>query len=115
MVSRVCSSVWEGFAAVQIAQFLNEKLEHLEEDVGLTGLVLAIDTGQQSTLAGTGQMYEEFRCSSKVIDYTGYGQEPTKFYDKQNYHTAPCRIMQFDETFYKMPYDCHSHKAFCSV
>ena len=75
---------------MRIADFLNQQLESLGEEVGLTGLVLALDTGKQCTIAGAGPIFEEFRWSGKVINYTGYGEEPTKFYDKKNYHTAPC-------------------------
>ena len=111
LVSTVCSSVREALAAVRIADFLKEKLENLDEEVGLTGLVLALDTGQQCTIAGAGPIFDEFKRSGKVINYTGYGEEPAKFYDRKNYHTAPCRSMNFDESYYKMLYDCRSLKV----
>ena len=88
--------------------FLNAKLEAMGEETGVPGLVMAIDTGHQCTLTGVGRMFEDFLQSGKVTEYTGFDQEPAKFYDKKNYHTAECRIMQFDESFYKMPYDCRS-------
>ena len=100
---------------MRIAHFLNEKLREQGEEPGEAGFVLALDTGFQSTLAGAGAIFDEFRQSDKVIDYTGYGEEPTKFYDKENYHISQCRIMNFDETYYKMPYDCRSRNNFVFV
>ena len=86
----VCSSVHEGHAAVRIAEFLNKKLKDMgEDDVGLPGLVMAIDTGEQCTLAGSGHMFEEFMTSEKVVNYTGYGTQPTKFYDRQKLSYRP--------------------------
>ena len=110
LLSTVCSSVREGLAAVRIAEFLNKELQDLGEEIGLRGLVLVLDTGQQCTIAGAGTIFDNFRHTGQVNNYTGYGEEPTKFYDRKNYHTAPCRLMNFDETYYKMPYDCRSCK-----
>ena len=108
----VCSSIWEGLAAVRIADFLNIQLKDIGEEFSITGCCIVIDTGQQCTVAGVGQMFEEFQRSGMLKGYTGFGSAPTQFFDRKNYHTAPYRLMKFDETYYKMPYDCRTHEIF---
>ena len=112
MVSTVCTSVREGLAAIRIADFLNNKLsEEKGEQKGPTGACIVMDTGTQSTIGGVGKIFEQFRQNGKVTDYTGFEQEPTEMYDKKSYHTAPCRLMTFEQTYYRMPYDCCSRKS----
>ena len=78
------------------------------EDVGH---VLVIDTGGQTTISGTGKIFDEFKESGTLKNYTGYGQEPKTFFEK-GYKRAGVRYMNFDETYHGMPYDCRCSKNF---
>ena len=98
------TSLREGLAATRIADFLNEQLRMLGQVNKPAGAVIALDTGEECTIAGVGPMFDEFLRIGKLINYSGYGGEATTFYD-HNFEQAPFRLMKYDETFYKMPYD----------
>ena len=106
LLSTVCSGICESLAAVRIADFLNKILHDIGEQFGPTGCVVTIDTGQQCTLAGCGEMYDEFKRSGIIKNYTGHEEGPVDFYDRKSFHNAPCYTMKFDTSYYKMPYDC---------
>ena len=109
LVTTLCTSIREGLASLRIAEFLNKKLRDLGRDVGgVPGGVFLIDTGNQTTISGVGSIFDEFLRSGKIENYTGSDEQPTQMFDKKNYHTAACRLMTFDQTFYRMPYDCRS-------
>ena len=74
--------------------------EHLK-----TGFVSLIDTGKQCTISGYGEIFDNFLKTYKLEGFTGFGRKPSGFYDA-DYETAPCRVMNFDQTYHKMPYDC---------
>ena len=80
------------------------------EDLSEAGAVLLIDTGKQCSLAGYGKIFDAFRRSGKIMHYTGYGNEPKSYYDK-NFDTALYRIFKFDQTFYRQPYDARKRKC----
>ena len=94
-----------------IADFLNEQLRMLGKNNKPAGAVIAIDTGEQCTISGVGPMYDEFLWTDKFMDYSGFGEEATPFYDK-DFEEAPLRIIKYDETFYRMPYDVCTSKTF---
>ena len=98
------TSLREGIAATRIADFLNDQLRLLGKINGSAGAVIALVTGEQCTISGVGPMYDDFLKTGKLRNYSGFGQEATTFYDK-DFESAPLRIMKYDETFYKMPYD----------
>ena len=81
-----------------------------KEVKGVPSGLFVIDTGEQCTIGGAGDMYDDFLANGRIMNYTGYGEEPVMMFDKKNYHTASCRLMKFDETYYQMPYDCRSRK-----
>ena len=111
ILSALCTSIREGIASLRIADFLRQKLADLGKEMrGVSGGIFLIDTGEQCTIGGVGEIFDDFRWTGKIVNYTGYGGEPATMYDKKNYHTAPCSIMNFDETYYRMPYDCRSRK-----
>ena len=49
-------------------------------------------------------MYENFLRTGKLTNYSGYGTEARKFEDN-DFEAAPLRLINYDETFHKMPYD----------
>ena len=101
----MCTCLHEGIAATRVADCYNDKITNLGHEFGPTGCVMVVDTGEQCTVAGCGPMFEQFLWSGKIKNYTGYGEEPTRFYE-DNFDKSPFRIMKFDQTFDKMPYDC---------
>ena len=101
----MCTCLREGVAATRVADFYINKMIHSGQKFGPTGCVMAVEVGNQCTVSGSGQMFENFLLSGKIENYSGFGQEPVRFYE-ENYDKAPFRIMKFDQTFDKMPYDC---------
>ena len=112
MSSTLLTSLREGLACIRIADFLNAKLN--AQDTGDSGAVIILDTGKQCSIAGCGKMFEEFLRSGQVQGFTGYGQKPKTFYDK-NFETADYRLFKFDQTYYKQPYDARSRKMFIYI
>ena len=81
-----------------------------EEDISTQpGAIMILDTGKQCSIAGCGKIFDDFLKYGHVKNYTGYGQKPKTFYDK-NFKTADCRIFKFDQTYYKQPYDARTCK-----
>ena len=107
--STLLTGLREGLASIRIADFLNQKLTEDGEDIPSAGGLMILDTGKQCSIAGYGKLFEEFLSSGKVTEFTGYGQKPKTFYDK-NFETSPCRIFNFDQTYYKQPYDARTRK-----
>ena len=67
--------------------------------------VFVIDTGGQTTISGSGKIYEDFKASNQILGYFGFGQNP-KFFYEPGYLRASVRYMNLDETYHRMPYDC---------
>ena len=67
-------------------------------------------TGNQCTLSGSGDIFDHFLTTGEIKDYGGKSQEPVSFYD-ESFETASCRLIKFNQTFYKMPYDCRKSRC----
>ena len=111
LLTTLLSSLREGLAATRIAEFIRNKLQQHGKNIQPPGAVLMIDTGEQCSVAGTGALFEAFLQSGQLENYTGYGQDPKAFYDK-NFETALYRRFNFDQTFYRQPYDARSRKIY---
>ena len=74
LLSTILTSLREGLAAIRIAEYLNEKLKSMgiANDSGPAGGVLFIDTGEQSSLAGIGKIYDNFLRTGEIKNYTGF-------------------------------------------
>ena len=105
MQSKLLTSLREGLAAIRMAEYLNKILASRGEAVEPTGCILLLKTGQQSTISGTGDIFQRFKQTGEVKEYCADVQEPVSFYD-DNFDRAHYRFLTFDQTFYKMPYDC---------
>ena len=105
--STVMKSIREGLAAVRIAEFLNEQLKGIGIKNGIPGALIFLEVGGQCTTSGVGKIYDDFKRTGKIINYTGYGQQATRF-NEPNYEKAQFRFVNFDETFHKMPYDART-------
>ena len=73
------------------------------------GHVLVVDTGGQTTISGSGEIFEKFKELGQLKDYAGYGQVPKTFFDR-GYKSATVCYMKFDQTYHRMPYDCMCSK-----
>ena len=103
MQSNLLTSLHEGLASIRMADFLNKIMFSRGEDVCDTGCILLLKTGVQCTIAGSGKIFQEFQESGQVKEYSTVS--PVSFY-AENFETASYRILNFDQTFYKMLYDC---------
>ena len=50
-------------------------------------------------------MFDTFNSSGDLNKYTGCSGKPKKYYE-DGWQDAMLRLMKFDQSFYKMPYDC---------
>ena len=66
---------------------------------------MLIDTGSQSTISGSGKIYDAFQRTGIISGYSGGGGTPMKISDP-NSDLAPLRKMEFDETYHGMTYKC---------
>ena len=71
----------EGLAAICIADYLNQILLTMGEKRGPTGAVMVVEVGGQCSVAGIGEIYDEFRRSGKIMHYSRFGTEPKEYYD----------------------------------
>ena len=63
-----------------------------------TNLNIVIDTGKQSTVSGTGKIFEEFKRTGVLKHFTGYGQKPA-LSQESHYAEALVRLMTFADTY----------------
>ena len=61
-------------------------------------------------MAGTGEIYKDFKRTGKLANYSGFGEQPTTFYEP-NFATANVREIKYDQTFYVMPYDVRKSRG----
>ena len=92
------------------ATVLNERITPPGQNLKAVGHVSISDTGGQTTISGSGEIYENFKKMGKIENYSGFGQTPVNFYDP-GFKTAVLRMMNFDESYHGMQYDaCRSTK-----
>ena len=90
---------------MRIADLLNDKLSKLGQKTGKASAFMALDTGGQCTIGGIGKMFDEFRKSGRVKNYSGYG-ETLKKYGEDGFKDCSVRYIKLDETYFNMPYSC---------
>ena len=110
LLSTTLTCLREDLAAVRIANYLNGILQQMGGGTKpLTGSLMMVDVGGQCSVAGTGKIYEDFCRSGKLLHFSGCGTKPKEYYDEA-FDTALYRVFKFDQTYYRQPYDCKSHK-----
>ena len=101
-----------GYNVSRLSDYCQERF-HIE--LGITkkavGHVFAVDMGGQTTISGTGEIYENFKKTGQLNGYAGFGETPKTFFEK-GYKSASLRYMKFDETYHRMPYDCRDSEFF---
>ena len=105
--SKLLTSLREGLSAIRLSDYLNKIFTSRGENVEDNGCIMLLKTGAQCTVSGMGKIFEQFKESGKIEQYGGPSHQPVTFYDDDFEHAA-YRILNFDQTFYKMPYDCRS-------
>ena len=100
------TSLREGLTAIRMSNFLSKIQESRGEAVANPGCLILLKTGNQCTVAGSGELFDKFRRTGELKEYGG-NASPVSFY-ADNFETAAYRILKFDQTFYKMPYDCRN-------
>ena len=103
--SSLCSTVRVGFNTVRLADIYNERTRELGEKKRNAGHISIVDTGKQTTISGSGEIFEIFQKTGLIKKFSGFGTKAMTFFD-ENFTRAPLRKMNFDETYYKMHYDC---------
>ena len=93
------SSIRYCIATARIADEYNKRISAgnniLKREVKMQFI---FDSGTQSTLAGFGEMYEEFLKSGKILDFSGKGTNVAT--SKQSlFDVVPLRKMNFVDTF----------------
>ena len=102
-----------GIATKRLCDALNERIFGQSKIKRKAAVAMLIDTGEQTTISGSGQVFEKFQRTGVMDGYTGFGMSPTKFSDPDA-DTALLRDMAFDETYHGMTYDvtCSKHFVF---
>ena len=100
-----------GIATARLCDELNRRLAGVVADPVKSGIYINIDSGIQTTIGGKGEIFENFKRSGHLGQFTGCGTKPSGFYDA-NFEYAKLRYINFDETYAGMPYDCRRSKYF---
>ena len=102
--STIMKSLREGVAAARIADFLNDQLKSIGIKNEPAGAIICVHSGTQYSVSGCGKIFDQFIRTANLTKFTGSNDKPATFYEA-NFETAPIRLVKFDETFHKMPYD----------
>ena len=103
-----------GIGTGRIADEYNSRIfaaSHMQRD---SNILIVLDTGKQTTVAGKGKLYEKFLQTGEIKDFSGYGSTPAKFH-QEHYQRAPLCTMSFAETYGNMHYDCRQSKIVLQV
>ena len=103
------AAVRVAFNTVRYAEVLNQRLCQAGQQPLSIGHFSVLDIGGQSTLSGSGEIYDEFLANGTLSKFSGYSERPVGFFET-NFKTASLRKLRFDETYYGMQYDCRSSK-----
>ena len=96
--SHMKSAFRYGIATKRLCDEYSRRLLDTSKIHRVAGVVMVMETGQQATFAGAGQMYDKFKQTGIIDGYTGFGSAVVKFNDKDA-KAAPLRIMSFRDTY----------------
>ena len=111
--SHLRTTIRYAIATGRIAHYYNNKLLGADKNDRKVNIFMHLDTGKQSTVSGLGKIYEEYKKTGKIANYTGYGLAPVEFGD-EDFDSAPYRKIDFDETYAHMPYDARRSELILS-
>ena len=101
----MCTCLCEGVASTQVADYYDQILQNSGDSFGLSECFMAVKVGDQCTISGCGNIFDNFMETGEISNYLGYAKKPVRFFE-DNFDKAPFRMMKYDQTFDKMPYDC---------
>ena len=107
MNSSLSSAIHYCFNTVRYAEIYNKRKNSDESKP--VGHISLVQTGNQMTLSGSGEIYEQFKAWGFLQNLSGIATEPVSFF-QDGYKNAPVRAIKFDETYYDMHYDVRSSK-----
>ena len=107
--SSLLSTIREGFCTSRLAEIYNKRIARSGDDNQKVGHISIVESGGQATISGSGEIFEKFIETGLIQNLSGNGQKPVNFYEA-GFKTAPIRVINFDETFYGMHYDCRDSK-----
>ena len=64
----------------------------------IVNMIIYLDTGKQCTLAGMGEMYDNFVNTGEVSTFNGMITKPANSKDK-HFEEAPLRVMSFSDIY----------------
>ena len=97
-----------------MAEYLNKIMVSHGQAVEAPGCILLFKTGEQSTISGSGDIFQRFKDTGELKEYCTAVQQPVSFYNN-NFEQVHYRSLTFDQTFYKMPYDCRNSMFFWHI
>ena len=115
MESSLFSTVHVGFNTVRFAEIYNDRTHKPGQEKKSVSHISVVDTGDQMTISGSGEIFEFFQQTGLLQKFSGYGEKPVTFFEL-GFKTASIRKMNLDETYYNMHYDIrHSEKFLIST
>ena len=68
-----------GIATKRLCDAYNQRVLGTSQIQRTSGVVMLIDTGRQSTISGSGPVFENFQWTGVIESFTGHGLNPTQF------------------------------------
>ena len=69
----MCTSLREGVASTRVADYYDTKLRNMGESFGISECFIAVKVGDQCTISGSGDMFDNFLANGQLKNYLGYG------------------------------------------
>ena len=94
---------------MRYAKIYNTCIHKDAENKPSVGHIFLVDTGNQITISGSGEIFDFFLTTGLLQKFAGFGKKPVTFF-KPGFKTAPLRKMNLDKTYYNMHYDVRHSK-----
>ena len=75
------------------------------------GSLVVLSDGNKTFVGGFGNMFDNFIATRQAQGYPGEGEESVATLSEDNFESALMKVLKFDETFRKMPYDASTCKC----
>ena len=110
MSSSLYSAIHFCFNTVRYAEIYNQRKGNEGKNDNV-GHISVIETGGQTTFSGSGEIYENFKKTGLIQNFSGYGHKPVSFFEN-GFDSALSREIKFNETYYDMHYDVRNSESF---
>ena len=109
--SSALTAICKAIATVRHIEHRNSLLHANNSKVGCFSM---ISDGNQAIFGGKGEMYDEFVKTKMLKNYPGE-EEEVAFHTDDDYQDAKLKIIRFDQTFDRLPYDASDRKYCINV